>query len=74
MFKRALLSIAIIAGNIIAALNSSAPANIEPPARLDILMPATYLPETNIVDHSFVFIEDETTASAFSPASTGISC
>ena len=69
MFKRTLLSTAIISGSVIAALNSHAPADVGPQARADIHISAANLPETQIVDYTFVFIEGETDASGCLTAS-----
>jgi len=74
MLIRTLLSTSIIAGSVTAALYSRAPANAGSQVRTNIQISAANLPETRIVDYTFVFIESETGASACSPASASISC
>ena len=69
MFQRTLLSTAIISGSVIAALNSRAPVGVGPQARTEIHISAANLPEPQIVDYTFVFIEGETDASGCLPSS-----
>ena len=74
MLIRTLLATTIIAASVTAALYSRAPADAGPQVQTDIYVPAANLPQTRIVDYTFVFIEGETGASTCSPASPGTSC
>ena len=65
MLFRTLLSTAIIAFSVIAALYSRAPADATPQKHPDIRSPAGNLPETQMVDYTFIFVEGETSRSAW---------
>jgi hypothetical protein len=64
MLIRTLLSTAIIAFSVIAALYSRAPADATPQKRPDIQSPEGNLPETQMVDYTFIFVEGETSCPA----------
>ena len=67
MLIRTLLSTTIIAGSVTAALYSRAPAGVGPQATRDIRSPAANIPETQMVDYTFVFIESEADPSKCPP-------
>ena len=64
MLIRTLLSTTIIAGSVTAALYSRAPAGVAPQVRPDIQSSAASIPETQMVDYTFVFTEGEADQSA----------
>lgn len=74
MLKQAFLYTAVVIGSVIAALSSRAPADVGPQARFDIQFTGANLPETRMVDYTFVYSEGENDSSACSSAPTGFLC
>jgi hypothetical protein len=60
MPARALVSAIIIAFSVTAALHSRTPADAGPRLQSAVQLHAAILPETPIVDYTFVFTNDET--------------
>jgi len=59
MFKRALVCITLIAGGTFAVLNSKAPANTAPTQASTACVFTGNLPETAMIDRTFVFAAGE---------------